>query len=1042
MFRKAISSLVLICSLHVTAQQYDSSLFNSLDFRFIGPDGNRTIAVVGEPGNPMVSYVGAASGGIFKTTDAGISWNPIFDDQDNASIGALALAPSNPQQVWAGTGETFLIRPAHAVGNGIYKSSDGGKSWKHLGLENTFRISKVIVDPTDTNIVYVASLGHAHGPQQERGVYKTTDGGKTWNRILFVDENTGCSDLTIDPQHPGILFAAMWQVEIKTWKLNSGGPGSGIYRTKDGGANWEPLHNGLPGGIAHPVGKTSVDIAYSNPKIVYALFEDKVPGLYKSEDGGDNWKLMQQSHSLAQRAPYYTRVRVSATDPNRVFTICVTIMESKDGAKTFNGNGDYRPGGDNHDMWFDPKIPGRIMDAHDGCLNMSFNGGESWRNINLPVAQMYHVSVDNQVPYYVYGNRQDGYSYRGPSNSLQGSIPLSLWTGVGGCESGFAQPDPSDNSIIWSGCYDGGLDVFDLKTGHARDVRAWPEAGYGWAPADMQYRWHWNYPMLVSKFNHKVYIGSQYVHVTSNRGQSWEIISPDLTTNDKSHQQNSGGINSDNLMTFDGCTLYAIEESPLKEGLIWTGSNDGQVQLTRDAGKSWTNVTPNIKGLPEWGTISCINASHFAEGTAYIAADLHQLGDFNAYIFKTTDYGTTWTKISQSIPASNSSFIHQIKEDPAKQGLLWVGTDNALYFSTDDGGNWNHFKNNLPPAPIYGIAIQENFKDLVLATYGRGIYILDDITGIRNLSKSLIQTPVKLFTLRNAYRFIENSGAHAEQSFVTGQNPPYGASINYYLTAKTTDTVKAFVLDAMGNKIANLTGTGERGINRLWWNLRYDEARLPSLRTRPRGKDWVKLDSTGKRRMVIYDLDIGPGLNPPLVMPGTYTIVLSIGNNEWREKLEVLKDPHSTGTMEDLIKQNTFALQVYGAIKNSLEMIDSLETNRSTLLRMAADMQNKKKKEKLLSLENDMWLLEGRLHDVYQTGARQDAFRNPAKILERLLGISKESIQGGADFAPTEQHQQVFKSLKKQLDKTIMDYHLLIIRLNPELSFLKADSPS
>lgn len=1042
MFRKAISSLVLICSLHVTAQQYDSSLFNSLDFRFIGPDGNRTIAVVGEPGNPMVSYVGAASGGIFKTTDAGISWNPIFDDQDNASIGALALAPSNSQQVWAGTGETFLIRPAHAVGNGIYKSSDGGKSWKHLGLENTFRISKVIVDPTDTNIVYVASLGHAHGPQQERGVYKTTDGGKTWNRILFVDENTGCSDLTIDPQHPGILFAAMWQVEIKTWKLNSGGPGSGIYRTKDGGANWEPLHNGLPGGIAHPVGKTSVDIAYSNPKIVYALFEDKVPGLYKSEDGGDNWKLMQQSHSLAQRAPYYTRVRVSATDPNRVFTICVTIMESKDGAKTFNGNGDYRPGGDNHDMWFDPKIPGRIMDAHDGCLNMSFNGGESWRNINLPVAQMYHVSVDNQVPYYVYGNRQDGYSYRGPSNSLQGSIPLSLWTGVGGCESGFAQPDPSDNSIIWSGCYDGGLDVFDLKTGHARDVRAWPEAGYGWAPADMQYRWHWNYPMLVSKFNHKVYIGSQYVHVTSNRGQSWEIISPDLTTNDKSHQQNSGGINSDNLMTFDGCTLYAIEESPLKEGLIWTGSNDGQVQLTRDAGKSWTNVTPNIKGLPEWGTISCINASHFAEGTAYIAADLHQLGDFNAYIFKTTDYGTTWTKISQSIPASNSSFIHQIKEDPAKQGLLWVGTDNALYFSTDDGGNWNHLKNNLPPAPIYGIAIQENFKDLVLATYGRGIYILDDITGIRNLSKSLIQTPVKLFTLRNAYRFIENSGAHAEQSFVTGQNPPYGASINYYLTAKTTDTVKAFVLDAMGNKIANLTGTGERGINRLWWNLRYDEARLPSLRTRPRGKDWVKLDSTGKRRMVIYDLDIGPGLNPPLVMPGTYTIVLSIGNNEWREKLEVLKDPHSTGTMEDLIKQNTFALQVYGAIKNSLEMIDSLETNRSTLLRMAADMQNKKKKEKLLSLENDMWLLEGRLHDVYQTGARQDAFRNPAKILERLLGISKESIQGGADFAPTEQHQQVFKSLKKQLDKTIMDYHLLIIRLNPELSFLKADSPS
>jgi photosystem II stability/assembly factor-like uncharacterized protein len=612
MFGKYLIAFFLFFSVRVYSQQLDSSLLRAMKFRFIGPDGNRAIAVTGEPGNPMASYVGTASGGIFKTEDGGISWNPIFDNEDNSSIGALALAPSNPKQVWAGTGETFLIRPAHAVGNGVYKSSDGGKTWKNMGLQSTFRISKVIVDPADTNIVYVASLGHAHGPQEERGVYKTTDGGKTWKRVLFVDKNTGCSDLSIDPQHPGILLAAMWQVDIKTWNLNSGGPGSGIYLTKDGGETWKPLHNGLPGGASHPVGKTSVDIAYSNPKIMYALFEDKVPGLYKSEDGGDNWTLMYQSHSLAQRAPYYTRVRVSATDPNHVFTICVTIMESKAGGKTFNGNGDYRPGGDNHDMWFDPKNADRIMDAHDGCLNMTFNGGKTWENINLPIAQMYHVSVDDQVPYFVYGNRQDGYSYRGPSNSMQNSIPLGLWLGVGGCESGFAQSDPSDNSIVWSGCYDGGLDIYDLKTGNIRDVRAWPEAGYGWAPADLKYRWHWNFPMLVSRYNHKVYIGSQYIHLTGNKGQSWEVISPDLTTNDKSHQQNSGGVNSDNLMTFDGCTLYAIEESPIKDGILWTGSNDGQVNLSRDGGKNWINVTANIKGLPPWGTISCINASHFA----------------------------------------------------------------------------------------------------------------------------------------------------------------------------------------------------------------------------------------------------------------------------------------------------------------------------------------------------------------------------------------------------------------------------------------------
>ena len=410
----------LVCVQSLFAQNFPDSIFSQLRFRFIGPDGNRAIAVAGEPGNPMVSYVGAASGGIFKTEDAGISWKPIFDDMDNSSIGALAIAPSSHKQVWAGTGETFLIRPAHAMGNGIYKSTDAGKTWMNMGLKATARISKVVVHPTDSNTVYVAALGHAHGPQQERGVYKTTDGGKTWERILFVDENTGCSDLSIDPQHPDILFAAMWQVEVKTWGLHSGGAGSGIYRTKDGGKTWEPLHNGLPGGINHPVGKTSVDVAYSNPNIIYALIEDKAPGIYRSEDGGDSWKLMNQNHSFAQRAPYYTRIRVSTKDPNRIHTICVTIMTSNDGGKTFTSpHGDYRAGGDNHDMWFDPMDANRIMVAHDGCLNMTYNGGKTWSNINLPVAQMYHVSVDNQIPYNVYGNRQDGYSYKGPGISMQ-----------------------------------------------------------------------------------------------------------------------------------------------------------------------------------------------------------------------------------------------------------------------------------------------------------------------------------------------------------------------------------------------------------------------------------------------------------------------------------------------------------------------------------------------------------------------------------------------------------------------------------------------
>ena len=1035
-------TLLFIHSL-VIAQRFDSSLFSQLHFRFIGPDGNRAISVAGEPGNPMVSYVGAASGGIFKTDDGGVSWLSIFDKQDNSSIGALAIAPTNVAHIWAGTGETFLIRPAHAIGNGVYKSIDTGKTWTNMGLQKTARISRVIVNPVNENIVYVAALGNTHTTQQERGVYKTTDGGKTWDRILFVDENTGCSDLTIDPKNPDILFAAMWQVDIKTWNLKSGGAGSGIYKTSDGGKTWKPLRNGLPGGPEHPVGKTSVDIAYSNPKIVYALIEDKAPGLYKSVDGGESWKLINQNNSMAQRAPYYTRVRVSPQDENRVYTICVTIMQSNDGGKTFNGNGDYRPGGDNHDMWFDPTNAKRILVAHDGCLNMTLNDGKTWNNIMLPIAQMYHVAVDNQVPYFVYGNRQDGYSYRGPSNSLQSNIPLGLWKAVGGCESGFAQPDPVDNNIVWSGCYDGGLDVFDLKTGHARDVRAWPEAAYGWAPADVKYRWHWNFPMTISTHNHnKVLIGSQYVHKTTNGGQSWQTISPDLTTNDKSHQQSSGGMANDNLMTFDGCTLYSIAESPVKEGIIWTGSNDGQVHLSKDDGKTWVNITANIKGLPRWGTITCIEPSAYNEGSAYISVDLHQVGNFDPYIYKTSDYGNNWILISTDIPKTNAAFVHQIKEDPIKKGLLWAGTDNALYFSTDDGNHWNQIKNDLPPSPVYGIAIQKNFSDLVLATFGRGFYILDDITPFRELTEQVQQLPAYLFTVKKAYRFQAKQGIHTEKSFVTGENPRYGASINYHLKdTLVTDTAFVLIIDDKGNQIKKIKGTNKQGINRIWWNLSYDELQLPALRTRPRGKDWVSLDAVGKRAMFIYDLDLGPGLTPPLAPPGSYTVVLKIGNKKYTKQIEVLKDPNSTGTVADIEKQHVLAMKLYDDVKVCLKLIDEMETLRSKLLFIAdSSAYTKSKKLKAKNIEHELWLLEGKVHDIWQTSTRLDIFRNPAELLEQFLAISKEAIISSADAAPTDQDNEVYKHLNKKLQEVMVGYSAIKVSLNKVDNFYKIKS--
>jgi photosystem II stability/assembly factor-like uncharacterized protein len=1009
------------------AQSFDPKIFSRLQFRFIGPDGNRMIAVAGEPGNPDVSYAGAASGGLWKTEDGGISWHSVFDDTPDSAIGAIALAPSSPQQVWVGTGETFLIRPAHAVGNGIYKSSNGGKTWTHKGLEKSFRISRVMVHPTDTNIVYVGAMGHTHGPQQEKGVYKTTDGGKTWERVLFINEYTGCSDMSIDPRNPDIIFAAMWQADIRTWNLNSGGEGSGIYRSKDGGKTWEPLRTGLESGPGHPVGKTSVDIAYTNPKRVYALVEDTEPRLYRSDDGGDTWKLMQKNHSMGQRAGYYTRLRVSTSNEDEVYTICVGVLKSIDGGKSFVKDfNQWAPGGDNHDMWFDPKDGNRMLCAHDGCLNMSNNGGKTWKNVNLPIAQMYHVAVDDRIPYWVYGNRQDAWSYRGPSRYLGGwSIPLGAWHGVGGCESGFAQPDPFDNNIVWSGCYDGGLDIFNLTTMHARDVRVWPQTQIGNTPANARYRWHWNFPMVLSR-HHKgrVWVGSQVVHETNNGGQSWQVISPDLTTNDKTHQQNSGGMASDNLMTWDGSTLYSMAESPVKAGIIWTGSNDGQVHVTQDGGATWTNVTANIPGIPQWGTIRHIDTSPVQAGACYLTVDAHYVGDFGTYVYHTEDFGATWTRLEINLPAGNLNFVNQIKEDPDQPGLLWLGTENALYFSPDAGKNWIHMKNNLPPAPVWGIEIQRNFKDLVVATYGRGIYILDDITPIREFSEQVQQSEAHLFSMRKAFRFQPVNGIKTENSFVAGQNPPEGIDINYYLKEKPSHKPDVWIENARNEVVRKITGTDEPGVNRIWWDLRLQPYTLPRLKTKPRGKDWVALNEKGERDMFIFDLDIGPGQTPPLVPPGNYTVVLKVNGKEYRQAVAVLKDPNTAGSEADIQKQFVFGMKLFSSINLTLQLIGEMETMRAALL-------NKKNDKKAQELEDKIYQLEAQLHDVHATGARMDIFRHPPQVLERLLALAKESQIYSADAPPTDQQEEVYTLLYVQLAEVQSKFEML--KKNPEL---------
>src|SRR5215831_16678838 len=755
-----VSVFILSAAIAAVAQPQQTP--EPLRWRYIGPVGNRVTSIVGVPGQPYIYYAGSASGGIFKTVDGGIHWEPIFDAQPVSSIGSLEIAASKPDIVWAGTGEPW-IRSHISVGQGIYKSTDAGKTWQLMGLEKTGRIGHVVIDPKNPEIVMACAVGHAYGPQQERGVFRTTDGGQTWSRVLFTDENSGCSDLVMDPNDPKTLFAGMWPLVIHTWGRESGGPGSGLFVSHDEGATWTRITgHGLP---SRMTGKWGLAIARSNSKRIYALIEtgDGVPyngqdtdggKLWRSDDGGENWKLMSYDRRMGGRTHYYFRVEVSPDNEDEVHFLTNPYSRSTDGGQTILGGGgpggggggggfQGTPGGDNHDIWIDPTQPDRIAVANDAGVSLSVTRGKSWQRIQLPNGQLYHVTTDNQIPYYVYGNRQDGPSYRGPSRTGGGGfggggggggggfgapIPRSTWIGIAGGESGWATPDPVDNNIIWSsasgsGSVGGIVERFDLKTGQARNVEVWPDQVNGSPAADLKYRFLWTMPLTISPHDHnKVYVGSQFVHETTDGGNSWRVISPDLTSNDKSKQGFSGGLTGDNIGVEYAGVVFAIAESRLDKGLIWAGTNDGLVQVTRD-GKNWTNVTKNIPGLPPWGTVSNIEPSRYNAGTAYITVDFHQVNNRDPFVYKTSDYGKTWKAITNGIPHSMLSYAHCIREDPVRKGLLYVGTENALYVSFDDGENWQPLQAGLPHAPVYWIVIQPRFNDLVVATYGRGFWI-------------------------------------------------------------------------------------------------------------------------------------------------------------------------------------------------------------------------------------------------------------------------------------------------------------------------------
>jgi len=693
-----------------------------------------------------------------------------------------------------------------------------------------------------------------------------------------------------------------------------------------------------------------------------------------------------------------------------------------------------RGGGDNHDVWVDPLNHERIMVADDGGINISLDHGRSFRRVTLPIAQMYHVEVDDAVPYFVYGNRQDGYSYRGPSNSRSGGISLGMWHGVGGCESGWATPDPSDDNVVWSGCYDGGLERYDRRTGQWRDVRVWPEASYGWAPKDVRYRWHWNFPLEISPHDHDtVYVGSQYVHRTRNGGQSWEVISPDLTTNDKSRQLDSGGgLTIDNLYTWTGAVLFAIAESPLQPGVIWTGSNDGQVNVTRDGGDSWSNVSANVPGLDIDSWIKSIEPSRYDAGTAYMAVSRHVNGDFAPYIFKTTDFGATWRSIGDGIQTSPQSFVHVVREDPKRPGMLYAGTDNQIWASLDDGDHWFSLRVNMPPAPVYWMTVQERFDDLVVATYGRGIWILDDLGALRALDSNTMGRQLHVFQSRPAYRFRQIQGIHTEAgSNIRGQNPRYGAGISFWLGESLAGKrVSLSILDDTGATVRKIEATGHEGLNRVTWDLRHEAARSPKLRTPPPDHDWVPVGENGWRRLRTWDLDVLPGYRGPLAVPGTYTAKIQVGDHSRSVQLQVLKDPHSSGSLEDIAAQVSLSLRIRDDIDEVAAMIDDLEWTRKELLdttaRYAADLQLKTIVDSASELEQYARSVEARLFDLRLTGAREDAFRAPMKLYGRYGALGNDVGNDSADFRPTDQQLQVYELLSGRLQETRALYQKLM----------------
>ncbi len=1026
--------------------------WKNLQYRLVGPfRGGRVVAVSGVVGQDNVFYFGSTAGGVWKTTDAGLNWKPIFDKMKDASpaIGAIAVSESDPNVIYVGTGEA-CIRGNVVGGNGVYKSIDAGKTWKFVGLADTHAIGRLAVNPKNPDIAFVAALGHPFGDNEERGIFRTQDGGKTWQKVLYKDAKSGGIDVVFDPTNSNILFAALWQVRRTPWNLDSGGPGSGLYRSNDGGTTWQELKgHGLPEGIK---GRIGVTVSGANPNRVYAVIEAEKGGIFRSDDGGDSWHLMTGDHRFTQRAWYYSHIFADPKSEDTVYILNTGVYRSNDGGKTFNRV--RAPHGDNHALWIDPNNPKRLINGNDGGATVSIDGGATWTTLyNQPTAQFYHVTTDNRFPYYIYGAQQDNSTVGIASASPDGAIDRPDWYDVGGGESGYIAPDPTDPEIVYAGSYGGDITRYDHRTGEEQLINPWPVNPIGWAAADLKYRFQWTEPIVFSPHDPKtMYFAAQVLFKTTDAGMNWTIISPDLTRNDKSKQASSGGpITKDNTGVEVYDTIFSVVESPVQKDLIWAGADDGLIQLTRDGGQHWEIVTP--KAMPEWGTVSMIEASSKDAGTAYVAVERHKSDDFRPYVFKTTDFGKSWTTLVYGIPEDD--YVHAVRVDPRQPSLLFAGTEQGVYVSFNGGAHWQPLQLNLPPAPVNDLVVKND--DLVVATHGRSFWILDDITPLEQYSDSIPQEEAHLFTPADANHTVFRGSFFAASGNV-GKNPPAGAVIDYWLktslkkddekkkdsaaaeaAAAKTDSDSASdekkkdeapkitleILDESGKVIrkypkkeaAEEEGEEESfrehnptslpadaGFNRFVWDLKYEgDTKVPHAAL------W------------------GGDTDGPEALPGKYEVRLKVLGKTYTAPLEIKPDPRLHVSQEDLTKQYDLLIRIRDKVTQTddaiIQMRDLREQIKAIDTRLKDDPRAKTIADSGKSLDKKMTEVEEAL---IQTKAKsdEDVLNFPVRLNNHLVALG--GVVGSADTAPTRQSYEVFDLVSKEIDEQLAKWQSIV----------------